>query len=337
MNRVVELLLLACFLILPYFSFALTSLGSAIMFQITWEIANLSDYEPASDFTLSIVLFLISLAPMIIIMVWLLWDSVDFKLTALLAFPATMTSLIGIEVLVTVNQNWLRRGLGALLLVTYVILIIRKRIAGFKDPCQLATANDLLTWSTFFVSLIIGIFRGLFGLGGPPVMIWAAYHSVPKDICRANLCASLLIQLPVSLTWLLYVKGKWKNDDVELYLASIFGALVGLALGFLAAKRVNERLFQLFLSYVILLSGAVLVGAGLNPLILQPLVALGCTIIGLSYSKLMLRQKLLCKESGRTYEMDNKQHRPTETSGVLSFTPKNSKQSWSVPLLSDSI
>merc|ERR1719474_1189055 len=123
-----------------------------------WQVANIAGFQLAEDFTLGIAMVLIATVPMTVFMTIMLWSKVDFRLAALLGIPSALASLVGVEVLVTFDQTWLRRGLGLMLLCTYATLILRIRLAKPENLQKGKTADDLLTPSgvvqTFFVSVI---------------------------------------------------------------------------------------------------------------------------------------------------------------------------------------
>jgi len=219
---------------------------------------------------------------------------VDIRLAALLGIPGALSSMIGVEVLLSFNDTWLRRGLGILLICTFVLLIVKKRLAKQEKFCGYLTVEDLLTPSgkvqIFSVSVIGGILFGLFSIGGPPVMIWAAIKGVPKDMCRANVSASEAIMLPVNVVYLLFIRKEYQNDYLPCYLVFVGGCSVGLLLGNIAAKYVSEKRFQLLLTYVILLTGGLFISTGM-PIIFQSLVVFICVCIGVIFGILMLRGK----------------------------------------------
>jgi len=283
-----QLICLAGFGILPCISMALTGLGFAIIFQIIWQLANLAGFELADDFVLGVALVGVGSIPISIIMVFTLWQKVDFRLSALLGIPAALSSLIGVEVLVTFDQTWLRRGLGMLLLFTYISLSLKRVMRSEPwNPENVKTAETLLTpfgiMQVLLVSLVAGLGRGLFSIGGPPIMIWTALNGIPKDLCRANVCASLVIQLPVTLTYLLVVRNVWKDEHLSYYSFYVGGGLLGLMLGMLIAKRMVEKSFQVLITCLVLVAGSFFVSTGMEPQLLRMLVVLICLSSGIAF------------------------------------------------------
>lgn len=281
-------------------SLAVTGLGAAIMFQIMWQVANIAGFQLAEDFALGIALVLTATVPITVFMMIMLWPNVDFRLAALLGIPSALASLVGVEVLVTFDQTWLRRGLGVVLFCTYATLILRIRLAKPENLHKGKTVDDLLTPSgivqTFFVSVIAGLGRGLFAIGGPPVMLWATLNGVSRDVCRANVCACSVLQLPVTLVYLLVVKKVWRDEDLPYYLIFSTGGLIGLGLGYLIAKRVSEKRFKVILTCLILLAGAQFLSVGINPITIQALSVLGFSSLGMVFGTLVLRRKELPPE-----------------------------------------
>jgi len=319
MISVLQVVCLACFGILPFMLYAITSLGAGILFEIIWQFAFLGGFDLAKDFTLGVALIEIALIPMTFFMVFLLRQHVDLRLGALLGIPAALTSLIGVEVLVTFNDTWLRRGLGMMLLVTYVSLIFKRRLAKPEKFSKPVTAYDLLTWQTFLVSVITGIGCGLFSIGGPPLMLWASLYKVPKDLCRANVCTCFAIQYPVTVFYMLVVKKVWRNEDLPYYLIFVGGSLFGLVLGTFVAKWLNEKRFQVLLIYVILMAGGLFISTNVQPILMQAMVSSICLVIGIGVGLV-----LLGKEPPQSQSFEGTEHllrTETETSKITKTKP----------------
>merc|ERR1719317_1002611 len=149
----------------------ITGVGEAILFQIIWQVAYLGGFDLAESFKLGVSLIEIGIIPLQFFIVFWDWEHVDVRLSALLGIPSALTSLIGVEVLVTFNELWLRRGLGLMLLLTYIALIIKRRWAKPDSFCGNITADDLLTFQTFMVSVLSGLGGGLFAITGPPLIL----------------------------------------------------------------------------------------------------------------------------------------------------------------------
>jgi len=195
---------------------------------------------------------------------------------------------------VSINETWLRRGLGMLLIFTFVSLMIKRRLTKPENLRTALTVEDLLKRSEMVqilcVSVLTGTLFGLFSIGGPPIMLWAAIKGIEKDTCRANICASWAIMFPASVIYLLFVKKKWQNEHWPYYLMFLAGCSVGLTMGLIVSKRVSEKHFQFLLSYLILLAGGMFIGTGLNTLI-KVLIVLICICVGIISGKLVMRGK----------------------------------------------
>ena len=100
-----QLVCLACFGILPFMLYAISSLGAGILFEIIWQLAYLAGFELAGNFTLGVALIEIGLMPMTLFMVFFLWQHLDFRLSTFLGIPAALTSLIGVDVLVSFSET----------------------------------------------------------------------------------------------------------------------------------------------------------------------------------------------------------------------------------------
>merc|ERR1719471_2543676 len=69
----------------------------------------------------------------------------DWKLAVALGVPSMLVSLIGVEVLVTFDPTWIRRGLGFLMFAIFVALLAKQRIKSTTNS-EPPTAAYLLRW-----------------------------------------------------------------------------------------------------------------------------------------------------------------------------------------------
>jgi len=286
----IELSMLVGFGFLPNFLYALTSLGSTIVFQILWQIAYLSGFTLAKDLVLGIVMIQISLFFTSLPLLCWLWPNVYVRVAALLGIPGALSDLIGAHVLLTVDETWIRRALGVLLICTFILLILRKRFIRRESSSSDMTVEYLLTSTgmlqMFCFSVIDGISNGIFGISGPPFMIWAILNDVPKDIVRANICAADVIALPVNVVYLLVVGKQFRSGDVTYYLVFLGSSIVGLVLGNSVAKRVSQKHFQVIITYLILPGGGLFISTNLNPKYLKLVVLFICVCVGVVFDKL---------------------------------------------------
>jgi len=122
-------------------------------------------------------------------------------------------------------------------------------------------------------------------------MLWASLYKVPKDLCRANVYTCFAIQYPVTVFYMLGVKKVWRNEDLPYYLVFVGGSLLGLVLGTFVAKWVNEKRFQVFLIFVILMAGGLFISTNLNPVLLQTMVSSLCLFVGIGLGLVLLWEK----------------------------------------------
>jgi len=100
MNSILELVVLALLCCLANISYSNSGLVSAIMWQVVWQIAGSFKFGLASNnIQLATVLILASKLSIAVLMFCLVLKHIDFRIAALLGIPSTLTSLLGVELL----------------------------------------------------------------------------------------------------------------------------------------------------------------------------------------------------------------------------------------------
>jgi len=172
---------------------------------------------------------------------------IDFRLTFLLGIPSAFTSLIGVELLLYMGSTSQRRLLGFVLFIAFGTLLVKKNW-GWRvgnHPYNPETIKKLLRFvgviELFFVSLLSGVGMGLFAISGPPIILWETKNAVPKEICRSNELAAELIQLPITLYYLLKIKHVFNEDDAQYYIVVTGSGLVGIYCGFILSDYITRR------------------------------------------------------------------------------------------------
>lgn len=162
--------------------------------------------------------------------------------------PMTVSSLLGVPIgvfIITVISAALLKVLIGAITIFFAILLLFKLTPHFANERR----------ASGIAGLLCGILTTSTSLGGPPVVLFMHTQSWPKQEIYPSLSAFFLISTGASLTGL-FISGM-VTADVLLTAASLApGLAIGVFLGMLAFKRVDERYFRV-------LSVVVVVGTGL--------------------------------------------------------------------------
>ncbi len=199
--------------------------------------------------------------------VWVLarnWRQAQFKLV-LIALPTTFAGLwLGTLWLAGGNVDWLKRALGLVVLLSgswflYTELGKRTPVAVPSSTTQ-RTSGPRLLW-TIPVGFIAGVLGGLFGTGGPPIIVFLKSCRLPKGVFRATLLCYFLTM--TGLRGITYVNEGLLTAQVLLAAAWLLpSSMVGALLGMMLHDRLSERRFALGVSGVLILAGGVLILRG---------------------------------------------------------------------------
>ncbi len=108
---------------------------------------------------------------------------------------------------------------------------------------------------TLLAGTTSGIFAGLVGLGGPPVVLWVMAHDWPSKKSRAYLWATFLMLTPINLSLLVY---RFPDQTLHALLIGLFLCplmLIGSEIGLWTGGRMNrQRLRTAALSLLLILA-----------------------------------------------------------------------------------
>ncbi|HRX87093.1 MAG TPA: sulfite exporter TauE/SafE family protein [Phycisphaerae bacterium] len=191
------------------------------------------------------------------------WRRAQPRLLVLLIVPMGVGLWIGTRILVSGDVSLLKRMLGVVIAAAgaWFLYSERHRSAGDPSPdpphALARTTQRVRNLLAVPVGLVSGVLGGMFGTGGPPVIILLRSYRLDKAAFRATLLAFFftmtLIRAP------LY----WRNGTLttQVLLAAIWlapGAAAGTAAGMLAHRRLSERKFAVAVAVLLILLGILL-------------------------------------------------------------------------------
>lgn len=186
-----------------------------------------------------------------IAVVWDSWQEARRPLALGLLFPSVAGVVLGAEVLRVVDPVYIRLAVGAVVVLSALILIRDVRLPGAETrwgPVVAGSASGALSTST--------------GLAGPPIVLLLASRGLPKAEFRST---SALYFLAMSLVGLLVLalRGLVEGGEISLSLVLVPAAIVGKVIGTALLKKVSERAFRTFSLGIVALTGTLGVATAL--------------------------------------------------------------------------
>ena len=196
-------------------------------------------YEPRTVIVITAVLsVIINLA-----VVWDSWRDADQRIVVALLPSALVGVIVGTEVLRTVDPDYIRLGVGIVVVFSALLLLRDVRLPGAGTR-----------WGTVVAGSTSGALSTSTGLAGPPIVLLLASRGFPKRAFRGS---SALYFLAMSLVGLavLYIRGIFDADHVPLALALIPAAFLGKAIGTAMLERISEGAFRVVTLGIVILTG----------------------------------------------------------------------------------
>jgi uncharacterized membrane protein YfcA len=149
----------------------------------------------------------------------------------------------GAWVLSVINPDYVRLGVGVIVIFSALLLIRDVRLPGAGTR-----------WGTLAAGSASGALSTSTGLAGPPIVLLLASRDLPKHEFRGT---SALYFLPMSVVGLVVLafRGLVEASEVPLGLLLIPAAIVGKALGTALLARVSERAFRAITLGLVILTG----------------------------------------------------------------------------------
>ncbi len=233
------------------------------MFSVALLALVLPDLAPAVA-TLMVLTFVTE--------VWVLahsWRQARGRLLIGLLPTMALGLWLGTHVLATADVSGLKRGLGFVVAAAGAWFLFQHQRAGRAptypaadeprpEPASPVTARRRRGWSALPAGLVSGVLAGMFGTGGPPVIVFLRAYGLDKGAFRATILWYFLI---MSLVRAVTYTREGLLTTAELYAALwlLPASLIGMGLGMVVHHRVSERQFSLAVAVLLVLLGVLLV------------------------------------------------------------------------------
>lgn len=156
----------------------------------------------------------------------------DRKVVFPLAIAAAAAIPLGVGLLVSLDQDLLRRGIGLIVLIFVIILAANWRYRG-----------SLGVGPSVGLGALAGTLGGATGVTGPPVILYLMAGPFPPHKIRANITGFFAVSTTV--LWIAYLVGGVFTADIvlkALWLLPVY--LTGLIIGTRLFGQVSEPLFR---------------------------------------------------------------------------------------------
>lgn len=181
----------------------------------------------------------------------------DVRGTLLLGIPATIGSVIGAQIAVNLDEEMMRRVIGAVMFAMLLVLIIRPQRWLQGHQTEMAGRP---TWMQLLIFFAIGVYGGFIQAGVGIFLLAGLVLAVGYDLVRANAVKLGIVLFYIPFALAVFIR----NHQVDLLAGLILG--VGSMIGaWVGAKTAIERgavWVRRLLIAVVLVSAVDLLGIG---------------------------------------------------------------------------
>ncbi|CAN5829517.1 sulfite exporter TauE/SafE family protein [soil metagenome] len=171
------------------------------------------------------------------------WQQADRKALIRLLVTGLIGVPLGVMLFSHLPDEWVKRGLGALLLIYCLYSLLMPELPLMQDG--LLTAG---------FGLISGLLTGAFNTGGPPVVIYGTLRRWSPEEFRSTLQLYFLVTSAFAMLGHA-VAGLWTSKILWFYLASLPALLLGLYLGDKINLMIPKQLFNRIIYGMLIVTG----------------------------------------------------------------------------------
>jgi uncharacterized membrane protein YfcA len=137
----------------------------------------------------------------------------------------------------------------------------------------------------YFTGFIAGLLAGIYGSGGPPLMIFATHIKIRKDEWRATCTLSYFLQNLVAATYI-STYDEYRIKSVNQYIMTLLlicTVLIALYFGNIIADRINTNLWKKLILLLLMIGSAIMISAGYPAYVQIITMLLLVSVYGLVY------------------------------------------------------
>ncbi|MGY0693383.1 sulfite exporter TauE/SafE family protein [Virgibacillus sp. FSP13] len=191
-------------------------------------------FEPREAIQINLILSLVISCALI----WKIRKDIDTGILKRFILGGIIGLPIGITIFLTMDMTWLKLGISVIILLLTILLILHFRIGQTSQR-------------DFTIGALSGAFTTSIGMPGPPILLYFSGTETTKEKLRGTTLAFYLfiysVSLLIQVTFAGTTKVIWQSSLIALPLV-----IIGLFLGQLLFKRINQQVFQT-ITYVLLL------------------------------------------------------------------------------------
>ncbi|MCM3618198.1 sulfite exporter TauE/SafE family protein [Sutcliffiella horikoshii] len=191
-------------------------------------------FKPSEAIQINLILSLV----ISIALIMKIRKDIDHGILGRFVAGSVMGLPVGITIFMMIDIDRLKLAVSLIILLLTVLLVLNFRIKQNKK-------RDLL------VGGISGLFTTSIGMPGPPLLLYFSGTNTNKEKLRSTTLAFFLFIYLVSLV----IQTIFVGTNKTIWISSLWGlplVLVGLYLGQLLFKWINQRVFRIF-TYIILI------------------------------------------------------------------------------------
>jgi hypothetical protein len=154
------------------------------------------------------------------------------------------------------------------------------------------TENDSYkvdTWErrafVWAVGIAAGFLGGLFGTGGPPLMLFVTHVQLPKNVARGTLSLGFCaISFERLFLFLIYPPGRldvYSDDKILMYDLIIIATLSSIYLGNISVKYVSETHFRRLIMCILSAGSVMMIASGTSVVLQVSMCAASLMLFGL--------------------------------------------------------
>jgi uncharacterized membrane protein YfcA len=183
-------------------------------------------------------------------LVWKIRRDIDFTLLKRFIIGSTVGVPFGIIIFISMNMKAFKIGVSVLLLVLTLLLIINFRVKSTRNR-------------DFIVGGFSGLLTTSIGMPGPPLLLYMSGTDTEKGKLRATTLAFYLFIYFISLiTQIIFTSSSKVVWESSMFAVPI--VFVGLFIGQIIFKLLNQRVFKLFTYFILSFTGIYLLITSLN-------------------------------------------------------------------------
>jgi hypothetical protein len=190
--------------------------------------------------------------------IWVLsqtWRETNRPLMLGLLVPMIMGLIGGTYILATADVTYLKQLLGIVVMFAGGWFLLGRSSAGATGARHRADARF---WLSVPVGLLSGILGGLFGTGGPPVIIYLRGFGLSKGTFRATILSFFFV-MSAARTVAYSSGGLLTTTQLYAALWLLPGTLAGTLLGMHVHRQLPDATFQRIVAGLLVLLGGLLV------------------------------------------------------------------------------